>query len=181
MRRRVSFALTAAVLVGAVAAVGLGPPASAGPARKDPHTVFCFRVTITSDPDLDRSAAHFKSIGGLRVETEVVDYQEGGLNEVLRRPGRTLAPTLSFRRDFAGQRADDPVLRWYRDVLAGKDVRKDLTITLVKRTKSGDEDVAAYDCRRCFPVKWSVSDVDADGSEVVTETVEVAVERISPP
>jgi len=57
------------------------PPPPPGPARgdwKDPLPFFGFAVTI-EDPQARTETAFFKSVGGLKTETEVQDYEEGGI------------------------------------------------------------------------------------------------------
>ena len=177
--RRLTFTCSLAALLAclALAASDAARPAVAEPQRKDPLTTFLFGLKI-SDLGVGEATGFFKSIGGLSYETEVVDYQEGGVNDVLRKPGRTRMPTLLLQRDFAGQSPDDPILRWYREIRAGKDVRKNVTITIVKRSKAGDETIARYECLHCFPSAWRLSKLDGVGSDVPTEEIEITVEKV---
>jgi phage tail-like protein len=177
--RRLPFTCLLAAMVACLALVAsdVARPASAAPERKDPLTTFVFGLKI-SDLGVGEGTAFFKSVSGLSYETEVVDYQEGGANDVLRKPGRTRMPTLLLERDFAGQSPDDPILRWYREIRAGKDVRKNITITIVKRTKAGDETIARYECLHCFPSAWRLSKLDGIGNDVPTEEIEITVEKV---
>ena len=178
--RTTTFFGSLAVVVACLAlgVTSFGPSAFAE-TTKEPLPAFLFALKI-SDLGANESAGFFKSLSGLEIETEVVDYQEGGSSDVLRKPGRTRMPTLLLGRDFAGHSVEDPILRWYADIRAGKDVRKNITITIVKRSKAGDETIATYVCRGCFPSAWRLLKLDGRGSDVPTEEIEIVVEKVEP-
>ena len=48
--------------------------------RNDPIPAFCFKVTIGID-GCDSGQAFFKSVGGLKMETEVIEFRAGGVND----------------------------------------------------------------------------------------------------
>ena len=48
--------------------------------RNDPLPVFCIKVTLEI-PGAGYADLFSKSVGGLKVETEVVDYRSGGVND----------------------------------------------------------------------------------------------------
>ena len=69
--------------------------------RKDPLPAFCFKVKITAT-GLE-AEAFFKSVGGLKSETEVVDFRAGGVNHsTYRLVGATKWPNLVLKRGFSG-------------------------------------------------------------------------------
>jgi len=179
--RRLAFTCLLAALVACFALVvsHVARPASAAPDRREPLPLFLFGLKI-SDLGVGEGTAFFKSVSGLSYETEVVDYQEGGSNVMLKRPGRTRFSNLVLKRTFTGQRPDDPIFAWLRDVASGKDIRKNITVLILKQVHGKDtEPVAKYDFHRCFPVKWEVSEMDSDQSDVVIERIEIAVETVS--
>src|SRR5688500_13050058 len=92
--------------------------------RFDPQLAFCFRVKIMSPaPGLDDGLAYFKSVGGLKYESEVVDYKEGGYNIGTRRlVGGAKWGNLVLKRGFmgplAGNASANSLMEWRRTWLA---------------------------------------------------------------
>jgi phage tail-like protein len=187
--RRVS--LVAAV-VAAVFVLVLSGPASAG-ARKDPFLAFTFRVTIDAQGS-SSSAGFFKSVSGLSSEVEVVDYREGGDTGPARKLiGATKWKNIVLKRGFVGFNPNDPVQAWAREVLGGKDVRKDLSVVLLD---SDGKEVSRVALKRCVVVKWDLGTFlsprdpasgqdhveapafDAQKSDISIETIEIAHEGI---
>ena len=52
--------------------------------RPDPNPAFCFGLSIP-EIQISHPVAFFKSVSGLKSETEVTDYREGGVNGTTRR------------------------------------------------------------------------------------------------
>src|SRR5258705_12710606 len=70
--------------------------------RKDPLPVFCFKVTISNASGISGDL-FFKSVTGLKSETEVVDYKEGGINDSTRRlVGAVKWPNVVLKKGFTG-------------------------------------------------------------------------------
>jgi phage tail-like protein len=163
------------IVAGALALLVL-PCASTGLAdsRRDPLPAFLFSLKIEG---VDAAATgFFKSVGGLEMETEVVEFEEGGDDDLVRKlPGRRKFGDLVLERPFAGELPDDPVQDWVRALEAGEDVRKDVTISLLDR--NGTE-VARYDFFEAWPSKWELCGLDSDKGGVVVEKITIAVERI---
>src|SRR5712664_438593 len=77
----------------------------AGAARKDHHPVAFFRVEIDS---ID--SASFRKCGGLKSESEVFEYQEGGDNETVRKLiGPTKASNLVLTKGYV---SDPALFKW---------------------------------------------------------------------
>ena len=64
--------------------------------RRDPFPVYCFRVEID---EIDTATAFFKSVSGLKYETDVVDFQEGGTYLVSASDGEVSLCGLSAEKD----------------------------------------------------------------------------------
>ena len=72
--------------------------------RRDPLTTFLFGLKIP-DLGLDHSdgTAFFRSVGGLKTDTEVVDYYEGGVTAFTRKViGVTKWSNIILKQGFTG-------------------------------------------------------------------------------
>ena len=110
----------------------------------------------------------FSECSGLEVETELVDYREGGVNDYIHRfAGGTRAPPLVLRH---GITSGDGLWRWYQMTVAGKVVRRNGTIFLLDNAQ-----VAAiqWDFREGFPYKWTGPELRAEPASIAFESVEL--------
>lgn len=138
--------------------------------RRDPYLAFCFRVTITK-AGLGEATGLFKSVSGLEVETEVVDFKEGGVNEYTHKlAGGTKYKNIVLKRGFSGSEFTD----WRKDwegTTAKESKRYSGTIEQLD-TKGAC--VAKWEFVKGWPCKWSLSEFDASKNEVSIETLEIA-------
>ena len=133
--------------------------------RKDPLTTFLFGLTI-QDVASDRKTAFFKSVSGLKAETEVIDYHEGGVNSFTRRlMGVTKWPNIVLKQGFTG---DLGLYNWWMTP-----TRKTGTIFILGANL---EPVRSWTFRGGWPVKWEGPDLDASKNELAIETIEIAHE-----
>jgi len=101
--------------------------------RADPYQVFNFLVEIEGI-----LAGGFSECTGLQVETEFLDYREGGQNEYVHRfAGPTKYPALVLKH---GLTQIDGLWNWHQDVVRGKIERKNGTIYLL----DDNGDLSAY-------------------------------------
>jgi len=141
--------------------------------RQDPLTAFCFSLQI--DGVVAASEAFFKSVSGLKNESEVVPYREGGLNAFTHQlVGAAKWPNLVLKRGFVGGSgykllewrqtwlADDPRVKLKR--LSGKIVQLD----------SRMQPVCSWTFYDGWPCKWEGPDFDASKTELAIETLEIA-------
>jgi len=147
--------------------------------RFDPHLAFCFAVKIEVAGIAE--TAYFKSVGGLKYESEVVDYKEGGYNIGTRRlVGPAKWVNLVLKRGFSGP-PNNQLLEWRRQWLVegaqgeGALARADGEI---HQLDSKMNKVCAWKFYRGWPCKWEISEYDASKSEIVIETCEIAHEGI---
>ena len=143
-------------------------PDNAPTNRKDPLPVFCFKVELKLKGG-DGGEAFFKSVGGLRYETEVIPVREGGANDTtFMLPGATKWSPLVLKQGFTGSSA---LLAWREDWIAG-------TMTRIETGKIIQLDtalnpVATWTFYQGWPSKWEVSELDASKSELAIETLEI--------
>ena len=134
--------------------------------RRDPFPVYCFRVEID---EIDGATAFFKSVSGLKFETDVVDFQEGGQNEFTHRlVGPTKWANLIFKRGFS---QDNKLIQWRQEWISGKKSRRNGKIIQLN-TKL--EPVCEWKFKEGWPCKWELSEMDASKSELAIETLEIA-------
>ncbi len=137
--------------------------------RNDPLPVFCFKVQWSLGDD----AAFFKSVGGLRYETEVVTVGEGGVNDTtFSLIGATKWSPLVFKKGFT---TSSTLIRWREEWLNGKRTRINGTIIQLDTAMQAQ---AQWTFFRGWPTKWEISEFDAAKSELAIETLEIAHEGL---
>jgi phage tail-like protein len=143
--------------------------------RKDPLPAFCFKVKLDELPD----DLFFKSVGGLKFETEVVDYRAGGVNHsTYKLVGATKWPNLVFKRGFTQQQPQ--LIEWRSMWLKpepGKLKRKGGTITQFDTRLLTP--MAEWTFVEGWPCKFELSELDAAKNEIVIETLEIAHHGLS--
>lgn len=139
---------------------------SASSQRRDPFPVYCFKVEIDN---LSGGTAFFKSVSGLKFETDVVDLQVGGENEFTRRlVGPTKWANLILKRGFS---TGSGLIDWRQQWLTGNKARRNGKIIQLN-TKL--DPVAEWSFKEGWPCKWELSEMDASKSELAIETLEIA-------
>ena len=144
----------------------------AGAARKDHHPVAFFRVEIDS---ID--SASFRKCGGLKSESEVFEYQEGGDNDTVRKLiGPTKASNLVLTKGYVS----DPALFKWRDQIANSGANKIVRRngSIVALAADGKTELGRWNFRKAWPVRWEMSEFDALRGEAACEVLELAVEQV---
>jgi len=136
--------------------------------RSDPYLQFRFVVEIDGV-----IVGGFSEVGGLQVEIETEDYREGGRNEFIHKlPKGASYPLLSLKRGIT----DSNVLwKWQEAIIRGRIDRK--TVHVILLDSEGNHG-AEWRFRRAYPVRWTGSELRAEGVEVAIETLELAHEGI---
>jgi phage tail-like protein len=122
--------------------------------------------------------AFFKSVSGLRYETEVVPVREGGQNATtFQLVGATKWSNLVLKQGFTKDSGVKGLLKW-RDSWLGPrgGVRADGTISLLDTALQTQ---TTWSFTRAWPVKWEISEFDASKSELAIETLELAHEGLT--
>ncbi|HEX8070853.1 MAG TPA: phage tail protein [Pyrinomonadaceae bacterium] len=132
--------------------------------RADPFQTFNFLVEIEG-----LVAGGFSECMGLQVETEVLDYREGGQNDYVHRfAGPTKYPPLVLKR---GLGSADGLWQWHQEVVRGLIRRRNGTIHLLDARR---ETVLRWHFKQAYPYKWTGPELRADSAQVAFETVEFA-------
>ena len=137
--------------------------------RRDPLTTFLFGLKITDlSVDYNDGTAIFRSVGGLKTDTEVVDYQEGGVTAFTRKViGVTKWSNIILKQGFTG---DNKLWAW-------RDNPRRVNGTIYQL---GPElkPICRWEFRNGYPVKWEGPDFDATKNELAIETIEIAHEGL---
>ena len=140
--------------------------------RYDPLTSFCFSLEIKGV--VNESEAFFKSVTGLKNESEVVPYREGGLNAHTHQlVGGTKWPNLVLKRGFIA--GPFKLVQWRQQWLAD-DHRKPLKRLSGKiiQLDSQMQPVCVWRFHDGWPCKWEGPEFDAAKTELAVETLEIA-------
>jgi phage tail-like protein len=128
-----------------------------------------FYVLIESMPK-----AVFTELTGLQIETEVMEYAEGGNNRFVHRlPGRTKVSNITLKR---GITSSNELFMWYLDIAHGKQFTP-RNLSVVMYDTAGRE-VVRWHFIRAYPVKWIGPQLTAGGAQAAIETLELAHDGI---
>ena len=142
--------------------------------RKDPLPVFCFKVEVDLGGGAP-AAAFFKSVSGIRYETEIVPVREGGANDTtFQLVGATKWSNIVLKQGFTGS---SDLLRWREEWLNAKTMVRVPTGKIIQLNTKLDP-VATWTFYRGWPHKWEMAEFDASKSELAIETLEIAHEGI---
>jgi len=135
--------------------------------RNDPLPVFCFQVKLLGNE------MFFKSVSGLRYETEVIPVKEGGANDTtFQLVGSTKWSNLVLKQGFTSSSA---LMDWREKWIGGQGSRQGGTITQLDTAMKPS---AQWEFFNAWPCKWEVSEFDASKSELAIETLELAIEGL---
>ncbi len=142
--------------------------------RQNPLAVFCFMVEIEGESE---ASAFFKSVGGLKMETEVVPVRAGGVNDTtFQLIGATKWSNIVLKRGFTGSSS---LSEWRNSWLSPGGKRKTVTIKQLDYKVNEKIVKATWKIHRAWPCKWEINEFDASKSELSIETLELAHEGIS--
>jgi phage tail-like protein len=138
--------------------------------RNDPYGDFNFLVEIDG---ITRGA--FQEVGGLDSSVDVMEYREGGDVTAMRKlPAMTKYSNITLKR---GVTDDVELYEWHRQWVDGDPAapRKNGSIVLLDR--QGQEQ-ARWDFVNAWPTRWTGPALNAEGTDVAVESLELAHEGI---
>lgn len=113
--------------------------------------------------------AGFSEVSGLSVEMETEDYEEGGVNDYVHKlPKRAMYQNIVLKQ---GITYSSTLWNWIEDAVTGKIKTKSGRIILMDHRGNA---MWYWTFEKAYPVKWSGTDLKANGSEVFIETLELA-------
>ena len=142
--------------------------------RYDPLTAFCFTLEI--DGMFGPKEAFFKSVSGLKSETEVVPYREGGLNgHTHQLVGATKWPNLVLKRGFiSSPPMGEKLIIWRQKWTSAEDKKLKRRRGKVTQLDSRMEPVCHWEFLDGWPCRWEGPEYDSSKSELAVETIEIA-------
>ena len=139
--------------------------------RVDPYQASNFLVEIEGI-----LTGGFSECTGLQVETEYIDYREGGVNDYVHHfAGPTKYPSLILKH---GITQIDGLWNWHQDVTQGIVHRRNGTIYLLDKMRIP---VVYWNFKEAIPVKYTGPEFRADSVSVAFESVELIHRGLSRP
>ena len=141
--------------------------------RKDHQTVALFKIEIEG-----LEAGGFRRCTGVRTETEVFEYQEGGDNETVR---KLIGPTKASNIVLTKGYVCDPALFKWRDEIASSGTKKIARRngSIVALGPDGKSEVGRWNFQKAWPVRWEMTEFDASTGQAMCEVLELAVEKLT--
>lgn len=131
--------------------------------RQDPLRGFRFLLEIEGI-----TSGGFTRVKGLSREVKHESYREGGVNEYEHKLITQVSyPVIVLERGLAL----DDLWKWALAVADGGVQRKTIWVRL---QNEANEKMWAWQIEYALPVKWTASDLDAQSSQVVVESLELA-------
>lgn len=133
-----------------------------------PPSGFYYSVVFSISPN--RHDLHFQSVSGLSVDFEVEEHKEGGENRFVHKlPGRAKYPNLVLKR---GLILDSVVTQW---CMAAFTLRKFIPadVVVILMNDKGLP-MRTWSVVHAVPFKWMISDLNAEKSEILVETLELS-------
>jgi len=128
-------------------------------------TVYRFHVELSIN---ETQIAGFSEVSGLSAEAEFEEYAEGGVNSFVHRfPTRIRYEPIVLKRGLTVS----PILwEWFAKTIDGNVERKDGSIILYDNHFNVWR---IWDFQDAFPVKWIGPSLDASGSDLAIEQLEI--------
>jgi phage tail-like protein len=124
-----------------------------------------FQVSI---PVLTLNVGFFTQVSGFSAQVDVLEYPEGGINDYVHRlPSRIKQGNITLKRGVAKEAS---LLEWLQQSVV-KVKQTDLSIKVLDFE---GKPLQTWSFRQAYPVKWTGSDLNAGGSEFLTQSLEVA-------
>lgn len=134
-----------------------------------PPVGFHFKVEFLGIPTQEKDV-QFQSVSGLTVNIETEQFAEGGENRFKHTfPVRSKYPNLILKR---GMVTDSQLIDWCQESVQNfQFVPSDL---IVKLLNEEHEPLAAWNVIHALPVKWEVTELNAEKNKLVVETIELS-------
>jgi len=135
-----------------------------------PAVGFYFLVEFSGIDDLKGSDSRFQEVSGLSSEIGVEELNEGGENRFSHRlPKPAKYSNLVLKR---GLITDTALIKWFQNAI--ENFKFDpVTVKVSLLNESGDP-LLNWNFTGAYPVKWSVSNLNAQKNEVMVDTIELA-------
>ena len=132
-----------------------------------PPVGFSFWVSFDiSDSQVDIA---FQEVSGIGMELQTEDIIEGGENRFTQKlPTRSTYTPLVLKRGLA---VSSQLTDWARDAIENLSIKPaSIIVALLNESK---EPLIAYRFINAYPVKWNISNFNAESSTIVIESLEL--------
>ncbi len=135
---------------------------------QDPYGDFNFLVEIDGIPEM-----RFAECTGIGASVDVIEYREGGEPLIVRKlPGRIRYSNIILRW---GETDSHALYDWFREIASGRIQRRNGSIVLLDAEGQGK---VRWNFVRGWPARWEGPHLNAKGTGVAIETLEIAHEGI---
>lgn len=133
-----------------------------------PPRSFHFLVSFLDVGDSAKDIG-FQSVSGLNVSMDLETYREGGENRFVHQlPVKSNYSDLTLKRGIV---LDSTLIKWCTDTFESMIVKPtDLVISVLN---DDHEPLLSWNVKHAWPKKWTVSDLNAESSELVIESMEL--------
>lgn len=136
-------------------------------ARPDPYASFNFII------DIQGVRAGFAEVGGLSVETDIIEYREGDRpTHMSKQPGKTKYTNITLKRGYTNDKA---LWKWRQTVVEGHTERRSGTITLLDESR---QPALVWRFYEAWPSKWAGPAFNAKNNDIAIEELELAHEGL---
>jgi len=136
--------------------------------RIDPYAQYNFLVELDG-----LTVAGFTEVGGLTLESDVIEYREGADTATVRKlPGLRKYSNITLKRGYTENKE---LWDWRKTVIDGKTERKSGSIILLDE---GRNEALRWNFSEGWPVKWEGPALNATANEAAIESMELAVESV---
>lgn len=138
-----------------------------------PPLGFYYKVEFSISKD--KNDVRFQSVSGLSVEYDYENFKEGGENRFEHKlPVRTKYADLVLKR---GMLTDSTVLKWFLEAFRDRTFKPADIVVILMNEKS--QPLRTWKVAHAIPKKWLVSDLNANESAIVIETLELTYRYFS--
>ncbi len=140
-----------------------------------PAVGFHFKVEFVGLDGATDNDVRFQQVSGLTAEVGTEELKEGGENRFAHRlPQPASYQNLVLKR---GLLTDTALIDWFRDAIENF-VFDPVTVDVSLLNENSDP-LMYWSFIGAYPLKWSVSDLDAGKNDVVVDTIELAYQRFT--
>ncbi|QJB32066.1 phage tail protein [Chitinophaga oryzae] len=134
-----------------------------------PPVGFHFKVEFTGLGKSDNDT-RFQAVTGLTVEYETETVKEGGENRFEHTlPVRTKYPDLTLKRGML--LTDSKIFEWCMKAFQDREFTpSDIVITLLNNEH---EPIRTWNISQAWPKKWSITELNAETSSIVVESLDL--------
>ena len=131
------------------------------------HQAKNFRVEIQGLANV--TLGYFTQVTGFSSQVDVLEYPEGGRNDFVHRlPSRVKQGNITLKRGVIT--SEKTLIEWYTKTTQMPQV----TTLVIHLDDTEAKRVRTWSFRNAYPVKWTGGDLNAGGTEFLTESLEIA-------